>query len=95
MPSPVLSLDGATRTIDGVEILRGINWDVNQGEHWVVLGLNGCGKTTLVRIASMWLHPSAGDAIVLGETLGRSDGRHASKRRAGSRRCDDRPKCGA
>ncbi|MFQ5556895.1 MAG: ATP-binding cassette domain-containing protein, partial [Acidimicrobiales bacterium] len=31
------------------------------------------GKTTLIRVASMWIHPSAGRVTVLGETLGRTD----------------------
>ncbi len=73
MTGPVLQLDDIHRTTDGVEILRGIDWRIDEGQHWVVLGPNGSGKTTLVRIASMWLHPSAGRVHVLGEKLGRTD----------------------
>ncbi|MEM7140066.1 MAG: ATP-binding cassette domain-containing protein [Actinomycetota bacterium] len=70
---PVLELSGVHRITDGVDILRGIDWRVDPGQHWVVLGPNGCGKTTLIRIASMWLHPSKGEVTVLGERLGRTD----------------------
>lgn len=77
---PVLLLEGVHRTTDGVAILRGIDWRVERGQHWVVLGPNGCGKTTLVRIASMWLHPSSGDVTVLGERLGRTDVRSLRRR---------------
>jgi len=80
MNDPVLRLDGVHRTTDGVEILRGIDWTIEPGQHWVVLGPNGGGKTTLVRIASMWLHPSAGDVTVLGEQLGRTDVRRLRER---------------
>ena len=29
-------------------ILDGIDWEVGAGEHWVILGPNGCGKTSLI-----------------------------------------------
>lgn len=80
MSEPVLRLTDVHRTTDGVEILRGIDWTVDAGEHWAVLGPNGCGKTTLVRISSMWLHPSAGEVEVLGERLGRTDVRRLRER---------------
>lgn len=80
MTRPVLRLTDVHRTTDGVDILRGIDWTIRPGEHWVVLGPNGCGKTTLVRIASMWLHPSAGEVEVLGERLGRTDVRVLRRR---------------
>jgi iron complex transport system ATP-binding protein len=44
---------------------------VRSGEHWVVVGPNGGGKTTLVRIASAQLRPSDGVVSVLGKQLGR------------------------
>ena len=80
MSEPVLRLRGVHRTTDGVEILRGIDWTIEPGQHWVVLGPNGGGKTTLVRIASMWLHPSSGEVDVLGERLGRTDVRRLRER---------------
>jgi iron complex transport system ATP-binding protein len=80
MPEPVLQLRDVHRTTDGVEILRGVDWTIESGQHWAVLGPNGCGKTTLVRIASMWLHPSAGEVTVLGERLGRTDVRTLRER---------------
>jgi iron complex transport system ATP-binding protein len=53
------------------DLLRDVDWDVEQGEHWVVLGPNGAGKTTLIRIASARTRPSRGVARVLGRQLGR------------------------
>ena len=44
---------------------------MRSGEHWVVVGPNGGGKTTLVRIASAQLRPSDGVVRVLGKQLGR------------------------
>ena len=70
---PSLALDGVGLRRDGREILDGIDWTVDAGERWVVLGPNGSGKTSLLRIASLWLHPSSGTVHVLGEQLGSTD----------------------
>ena len=54
-------------------LLEGVDWTVQQGEHWVVLGPNGAGKTTLLNLAAAFSHPSGGTVEVLGETLGEFD----------------------
>ncbi len=76
----VVELRGVTRVEDGTTILCDIDWTVHAGDRWVVLGRNGCGKTTLVRIVSLYLHPSRGEVRVLGHVLGRSDIRNARRR---------------
>lgn len=76
----VLSLRGVSRTIDGTEVLRGVDWEVHAGQRWVVLGPNGSGKTTLIRIATMWEHPSSGTVELLGQRLGRADVRRLRAR---------------
>ena len=72
-PNPVLEMSGVGRTMDGRTILSDVEWSVEPGQHWVVLGANGSGKTTLARIASLRLHPSTGRVTVLGVELGRAD----------------------
>lgn len=54
-------------------ILGPINWQVLEGERWVVLGPNGAGKTTLLQICSSLIHPTTGEIHILGEKLGRVD----------------------
>lgn len=54
-------------------ILGPINWQVLEGERWVVLGPNGAGKTTLLQICSSLIHPTAGEINILGEKLGKVD----------------------
>jgi iron complex transport system ATP-binding protein len=61
-------------------ILDDIGWVVSEGERWIVLGANGSGKTSLIRIASLYLHPSTGNVDVLGERLGRVDVRRHRRR---------------
>ena len=71
--SDVLSFTGVSVLRDRATLLDAIDWDVAEGERWVVLGPNGAGKTTLLQLASANLHPSRGTATVLGETLGAVD----------------------
>lgn len=51
------------------DILSGVDWQIERGEHWAVLGPNGCGKTTLLRIASGYLWPTSGRVLRLGKEL--------------------------
>ena len=62
------------------KILNGIDWTVAHGEHWVILGANGSGKTSLLSTLTGYMPPTAGDISVLGETYGRSDWRELRKR---------------
>jgi iron complex transport system ATP-binding protein len=55
------------------ELVHGIDWVVEEDERWVILGPNGAGKTTLLQLAAAVLHPSAGEAYVLGQRLGSVD----------------------
>lgn len=81
LPDPAaLSLRDVTLVREGRAILDTVTWTVGASERWVVLGRNGCGKSTLMKIASLYLHPSSGEVDVLGETLGRTDVRSLRKR---------------
>ena len=49
-----------------VEILKDINFSINEGEVFGLLGHNGAGKTTLIKILTTMLAPTSGEAKVLG-----------------------------
>jgi iron complex transport system ATP-binding protein len=55
---------------NGKTMLERVTWDVEKGQHWVVLGLNGSGKTTLLNVINGYLWPNEGTVQVLGETFG-------------------------
>lgn len=55
---------------NGKDILSSINWTVNAGEHWGILGLNGSGKTSLLNIITGYHFPSSGEVTVLGNRFG-------------------------
>ncbi|HRJ47952.1 MAG TPA: ATP-binding cassette domain-containing protein, partial [Opitutaceae bacterium] len=56
-------------------ILDRVHWRVERGQHWVILGANGSGKTSLLRTLTGYLAPTAGDIRLLGEHFGESDWR--------------------
>ena len=54
-------------------VLGPLDWQVLEGQRWVVLGPNGAGKTTLLQICSSLIHPTTGSITILGQTLGKVD----------------------
>ncbi len=50
-------------------IFRDINWEINSGENWVLFGLNGCGKTTLLSAMAAYQKSSSGEIYLRGEAL--------------------------
>ena len=71
--SRALELTAVTYRREGTEILRGVDLCVERGEHWALLGRNGCGKTTLLSLAGAREHPTTGTVTVLGRQLGKVD----------------------
>jgi iron complex transport system ATP-binding protein len=61
-------------------ILDGITWRVHPREHWVILGANGSGKTSLLSALAGYLTPSEGEVSVLGRRFGHADWRDLRKR---------------
>ena len=49
-------------------LLNDINWEVKRGEHWLVFGMNGCGKTTLLSTVAGFKSPTGGELEVLGQS---------------------------
>jgi len=73
--SPILQVHDLSIRRDRTVILNGVNWRVDQGENWVILGANGSGKTSLLRTITGYLAPTNGRIELLGEEFGKSDWR--------------------
>ena len=71
----ILSVTGLGITRDGARIIDSITWSVRKGEHWVILGANGSGKTSLLSALTGYLTPTTGEVEVLGQRYGASDWR--------------------
>jgi len=76
---PILSVRELSIRRDGTRILDGVSWTVQRGEHWVILGANGSGKTSLLSALTGYLSPTSGEVSVLGQTFGESDWRELRK----------------
>ena len=64
----------------GVTILDGVDWRVEGGQHWAILGANGSGKTSLLGALTGYLMPTAGEMVLLGTQHGKSDWRELRKK---------------
>ncbi|GGN91094.1 ABC transporter ATP-binding protein [Saccharibacillus kuerlensis] len=60
-------------------ILQDIEWTVEAGQHWAVLGLNGSGKTSILNMINGYMWPSSGEISVLGHKFGTIDLRELRK----------------
>ena len=49
------------------KLLNGINLHVKKGEHWLIYGMNGCGKTTLLSILAGFRQQTQGELKVFGD----------------------------
>src|SRR5208282_2306599 len=77
--NPILSVVGLRIEREHTVILDAVNWRVNAGEHWAILGANGSGKTSLLSALTGYLMPTAGAVCLLGQTYGQSDWRELRK----------------
>ena len=77
---PALELSDIHLHRDGTDVIGKISSRVEQDQRWVILGANGSGKTSLMRIMALYDHPTSGTVEVLGERLGRTDVRTLRQR---------------
>ncbi len=72
MNDPVLALGGVVRTFQQgrttLEVLRGVDLELREGEIVALVGPSGAGKSTLLHIAGLLEKPDAGDVSVCGES---------------------------
>jgi len=76
---PILEISALRIQRGPTVILDDISWRVERGQHWVILGANGSGKTSLLSALTGYLMPTAGELSVLDECYGQSDWRELRK----------------
>ncbi|MDH2428844.1 ATP-binding cassette domain-containing protein [Sphaerisporangium sp. TRM90804] len=64
--SPAIRVQGLEKSYKTLRVLRGVDFDVARGSIFALLGSNGAGKTTVVKILSTLLKADAGTARVNG-----------------------------
>ncbi len=76
---PVLQIEKLQLRRGDTIILDDISWRVERGQHWVILGANGSGKTSLLRALLGYFTPTDGKMVLLGRSFGRTDWRALRK----------------
>ncbi|MFQ8978448.1 MAG: ATP-binding cassette domain-containing protein, partial [Veillonella sp.] len=71
MSSELLHYEDVKFRREGREILKGINWHVEEGENWALLGLNGAGKSTMLSMIPAYQIPTTGLLRVFGHEFGK------------------------
>ena len=62
----VIATEGLEKSFKQTEVLKGVDFGVREGEIFALLGSNGAGKTTAIKILSTLLKPDGGHASVCG-----------------------------
>ena len=75
-----IALTEVTAGYAGPEVLRGVSLRVERGEMFGLLGPNGCGKTTVLRLVSGALRPRTGHVELLGADVGAMAARDVARR---------------
>ncbi len=73
-------MQGLTIIRNAQRILDDVSWHVLPGEHWVILGANGSGKTSLLSSLAGYMPPTSGEMAVFDRVYGEVDWRELRRR---------------
>jgi ABC-type multidrug transport system ATPase subunit len=69
--NPALQVQDVAKRFGATEAVRGVSFDVSEGEVFALLGPNGAGKSTTLRVIAGLAHPDAGSVRICGHDLTR------------------------
>ena len=69
---PLVRVEGLRKSFGSLEVLKGINFEVNRGEVVTIIGASGSGKSTLLRCINLLETPDSGHVWFHGEDLANS-----------------------
>lgn len=70
---PIIKVEGLGKEFGEVKAVKGIDFEVQKGELFGFLGVNGAGKSTTINMLCTVLKPTAGNAHICGLQLGKND----------------------
>ncbi|WP_462409318.1 ABC transporter ATP-binding protein [Neobacillus sp. Marseille-QA0830] len=68
----IVHLENVSLVRNGKFILQDIHWTIQPGEHWVLFGLNGSGKTAILNLLNAYYFPTKGKVSVLEMEFGKT-----------------------
>lgn len=69
VPRVILRLQNIAKSFDGVAALKGVSFDLREGEVHALVGENGAGKSTLVKTITGAVKPDGGEVIFDGQLI--------------------------
>ena len=69
----VIEIKNLKKNYKTIEALKGVSFEIYEGEIFGLLGVNGAGKTTLIKILSGLTKKTSGEAYVMGHSLEEMD----------------------
>ncbi len=70
---PIIKVEGLQKHFGSVKAVKGIDFQVEKGELFGFLGVNGAGKSTTINMLCTVLKPTAGKADICGLEVGKED----------------------
>ena len=67
--SVILSIRGLKKSFGDLEVLKGVDLDIKNGEKIAILGPSGCGKSTLLRCLNCMEDPNGGSIFFRGDDI--------------------------
>ncbi|HIZ54514.1 MAG TPA: ABC transporter ATP-binding protein [Candidatus Enterococcus avicola] len=69
MRKPIISFTDVVKRFDDDVILKGVNFEIEEGKFYTLLGPSGCGKTTILRIIAGFSEATEGDVYFEGKRI--------------------------
>jgi len=69
MNGPAIKVQNLDKNFGDVHAVRGVSFEIQQGEIFSLLGPNGAGKTTTIGMISGLLKPDAGDVWLMDHSI--------------------------
>lgn len=64
-----IKINNLTKKYDDIVAVNNLNLEINEGELFSLLGVNGAGKTTIIKMLTCLIRPTSGDAFILGKSI--------------------------
>jgi len=65
MPTPALQITNLSKTFTGQRVLHNVDLELQPGEIRALVGQNGCGKSTLIKVLAGYHEPDAGGSVLV------------------------------
>ena len=71
--NPMLKIDDIHVYYGAIHAIKGVSFEVNEGEIVALIGANGAGKSTILKTVSGLMHPRSGNIEFCGESIAHTD----------------------